>query len=180
MSTSIRAIYRACSIDGAPAPYDRITMKVYYPADRKDSPEERNTGVIPVDTRGAPYPVVVFMRGINLGPEGCAWLAMQLVAAGFVRIVTQARFPGGPTPLAQALATIDSLSALEHCHWVNPGRRHWELVSGLCRQCGSQGKHVADAAHAAVAIEHSCQWVTRDNDFQLFAAHGLQLELLEP
>jgi len=109
-----------------------------------------------------------------------AFALSVLVAAGFVRIVTQSGFPGGPTPLAQALATIDSLAALDHCHWISPGRRHWELVSGLCRQCGSQGKHVADAAHAALAIEHSCQWVTRDSDFHDFAAHGLQLEVLEP
>ena len=109
-----------------------------------------------------------------------AFALSVLVAAGFVRIVTQSRFPGGPTPLAQALATIDSLAGLDHCHWVGPGRRHWELVAGLCRQCGSQGKLVADAAHAAVAIEHSCRWVTRDSDFQVFAAHGLQLEVLEP
>jgi len=103
-----------------------------------------------------------------------------LVAVGFVRIVTQARFPGGPTPLPQALAAIDILAALDHCHWLCPGRRHWELASNLCRQCGSKGKQVADAAHAAVAIEHGCQWVTRDADFRAFTAHGLQLELLEP
>jgi len=109
-----------------------------------------------------------------------AFALSALVAAGFVRIVTHPGFPGGSTPLAQALATVDSLATLDHCHWVGPGRRHWELVSGLCRQCGSQGKHVADAAHAAVAIEHSCQWVTRDRDFRPFTAHGLQLEILEP
>lgn len=90
MTASIRAIYRACSIEGAPAPYDRITLKVYYPADPKDSPEERNTGVIPVDGRRAPYPVVIFMPGINLGPEGCAWLAMDLVAQGFVAVTYSA------------------------------------------------------------------------------------------
>ena len=90
MTASIRAIYRACSIEGAPAPYDRITMKVYYPADPQDSPEERNTGVIPVDIRRAPYPVVVFMPGINLGPEGCAWLAMELVRQGFVAVTYSA------------------------------------------------------------------------------------------
>lgn len=103
-----------------------------------------------------------------------------LVAAAFVRIVTNPRFPNGPTPLAQALATIDAISALERCYWVGPGPRHWELTTHLCRRCNSVGKQVADAQHAAIAIEHSCVWVTRDRDFAAFTPFGLQLETVAP
>jgi len=103
-----------------------------------------------------------------------------LVAGGFLRIVTHDRFPNGPTPLPQALATIDSFTALAHCIWTGPGRRHWEIASELCRRCGCRGKSVADAQHAAIAIEHACQWVTRDRDFEAFVDHGLKLELLDP
>lgn len=103
-----------------------------------------------------------------------------LVAAGFVGVVTHARFPNGPTPLPQAMAVIDGLAAHPSCHWVGPGQRHWEVMSRLCRQSGCTGKRVADAQHAAVAIEHGCRWVTRDRDFVAFASQGLHLELLKP
>ncbi len=103
-----------------------------------------------------------------------------LVAMGFVRIVTNPRFPYGPTPLAQALAVIDALSGFDNCHWISPGRQHWEIVSRLCRETGSLGKKAADAQHAAIAIEHAGEWVTRDKDFLAFQPHGLRLEWLTP
>lgn len=109
-----------------------------------------------------------------------AFALSPLVAAGFVRVVTNSRFPNGPTPLPQALATIDSIVALDHCHWIMPGQRHWQLLSNLCRQGNCTGKLVADAQHAAMAIEHGCQWVTRDPDFETFVSHGLQLEMVMP
>ena len=37
-----------------------------------------------------------------------------------------------------------------------------------------------DAQHAAVAMEHGCRWVTRDEDFAGFAPYGLEWELLKP
>ena len=104
----------------------------------------------------------------------------SLVAAGFVRIVTNERFPNGPTPLIQALAVVDSIAALPNCYWVHPGPRHWPLLAELCRVSGGTGKHVADAQHAAVAVENGCTWVTRDEDFTVFTRHGLRLELLAP
>lgn len=103
-----------------------------------------------------------------------------LVAAGFVRVVTHPEFPNGATPLPQALSVIDGLAATPRCHWVGPGRRHWSEFARLCRECGSVGKRVADAQHAAVAIEHACEWVSRDRDFAAFASQGLKFELLEP
>ena len=44
----------------------------------------------------------------------------------------------------------------------------------------SQGKLVADAQHAAVALEHGCTLVTRDADFEVFRSTGLRLEILQP
>ena len=103
-----------------------------------------------------------------------------LAAVGFIRIVTNSKFPNGPTPLPQAVAVIESLSALSHCIWTPPGKRNWELTRDLCRKCSCSGKNVADAQHAAVAIEHACEWITRDTDFKRFVPHGLKLQILEP
>ena len=103
-----------------------------------------------------------------------------LTAAGFVRIVTNPKFPNGPTPLAQAVSVVDSLAALRHCVWTPPGKRNWELTRDLCNKCSCSSKNVADAQHAAIAIEHACEWITRDTDFLRFVPHGLKLQLLEP
>lgn len=103
-----------------------------------------------------------------------------LTAVGFLRIVTHSRFPNGPTPLAQAVSVIESLVALPHCIWTPPGERNWELTRELCMKCACSGKQVVDAQYAAIAIEHACEWVTRDQDFLRFAALGLKVEMLEP
>jgi toxin-antitoxin system PIN domain toxin len=103
-----------------------------------------------------------------------------LVAVAFVRIVTHPRFAPVPTPLHQALAVIDSLATLKNCDWICPGERHWQLVKELCAAANAQGKLVADAQHAAVALEHGCTWVTRDADFELYRSVGLRVDLLMP
>lgn len=83
---SVRAIYRAVAIPDTAAPYDRASLKIYYPSKPGNSAEERNTGVVPADTAGAPLPVVIIMPGINVGPESYGWLAQTLAEAGFVAV----------------------------------------------------------------------------------------------
>lgn len=103
-----------------------------------------------------------------------------LVALAFVRIVTHPRFSPDPTPLPEALETMNRIRRAPGCRWLLPGERHWEIVSGLCGRSGVTGKSVADAQHAAVAMEHGCQWITRDSDFALFEPLGLEWVHLEP
>ena len=79
-----RAVYRACSVPGQSAPYDRLSLKIYYPALPDDGDEQRNAGVVPVDPDGAPYPVIIVLPGINVGPESYAWFANELAKRGFV------------------------------------------------------------------------------------------------
>ena len=49
-----------------------------------------------------------------------------------------------------------------------PGPRHWDLVAELCRAADARGDLVADAQHAAVAVELDATWVSRDRDFARF------------
>jgi predicted dienelactone hydrolase len=79
----VRALYRAAAVGGYPAPYNSITMKVYYPCAYGDSFEERNTGMIPVDSGRGPLPIVIIMPGVNVSHEAYAWLATLLAEAGF-------------------------------------------------------------------------------------------------
>ena len=102
----------------------------------------------------------------------------SLVAASFVRIATHAKVFSPPTTTPIALATIDALVERSNCRLLSPGPRHWQLTSQLCRKAQCRGKLVADAQHAAVALEHGCQWVSRDADFTRFQDHGLRFEHL--
>lgn len=104
----------------------------------------------------------------------------SLVAAAFVRIVTHSNFAAQSTTLPQALAVIESLRMANGCRWLQAGERHWNLFRRLTETAGTVGRKVADAQHAALALEHGCTWVTRDRDFRSFEAGGLRLEILEP
>jgi dienelactone hydrolase len=86
----IRALYRVAAIPDAPAPYDRVSLKIYYPALYGDSADERNSGLVPADQGAAPYPVVVLLPGINLAGDSSAWLARRLAGAGYVAVLTTA------------------------------------------------------------------------------------------
>lgn len=101
-----------------------------------------------------------------------------LVACGFVRIVTNPAFRPAPTPLTQALSVVESLRRARTCVMPELGRAHWNLVRHLCEETGATGKLVADAQHAAMAMENGCTWVTRDSDFEKFRPCGLRVEIL--
>lgn len=119
-----------------------------------------------------------WLDSVARGPRPFA--LSPLVAIGFIRIVTNRRIYPSPTPISVALAAIDALVAQPACRLLTIGPDHWQTASELCRRTGATGKLVADAQHAAVAIEHGCTWVTRDRDFSRFAALGLRWQLLEP
>lgn len=119
-----------------------------------------------------------WLEQLAAGPEPFA-LSLE-VAAAFVRIVTHPRYPGGPTPMLQALTVIDALRQTPGCRLLAPGDRHWELFRRLCESTPVSGKRVGDARHAALAIEHGCTWVTRDTDFHAFVSAGLRVEILDP
>lgn len=97
-----------------------------------------------------------------------------LVAVAFVRIVTSGRIFNVPTSTSLAVSAIDAIVERDLCRLLPPGPNHWQLVSHLCRTSRATGKQVADAQHAALAIEHGCEWVTYDDDFAVFEGEGLR------
>ena len=88
------------------------------------------------------------------------------VLAAVVRIVTHPRVFRTPTPQARIFGQLDRLR--ERSQTVRPGRSWWSIFSGLCDQASARGTLVADAAHAATAIEAGATWVTFDRDFARF------------
>jgi len=92
----------------------------------------------------------------------------ELVLHGFVRIVTNSRIFPEPTPTDVALEFAAALLRRPNCVPVRPGPRHWEIFDALCRDSRARGKLVADAYHAALALEHGCEWLSTDGDFARF------------
>jgi toxin-antitoxin system PIN domain toxin len=106
---------------------------------------------------------------VNLadGPEPFA--ISEFVAHGFIRIVTNHRIFDPPSTTKQAFQFLDALLAVPGCALIRAGENHWGIFRDLCASRKVRGKLVADAVHAALAIESGCEWVTADTDFARFA-----------
>ena len=88
---------------------------------------------------------------------------------GFLRIVTNARIFEPATTVRQALQFLDALIEQPTCTVIRAGPSHWGIFRRLCEEGAPTAKIVADAVHAALAIESGCEWVTADTDFARFA-----------
>ena len=94
----------------------------------------------------------------------------DVVAAGFIRIVTNARVFRKPTPVAVATRFVDELVDHPTCVPVAAGPRHWPIFRDVLRASDARGNLVPDAHLAAIAIEHGATVATRDRGFARFAA----------
>ncbi len=92
----------------------------------------------------------------------------ELALSGFIRIVTQRAVTQLNAPMDLALEFVDTLLAQPNVLPLRPGARHWDIFTGLCRLPTISGKRVADAYHAALAIETGSEWITTDHDFGRF------------
>ena len=108
-----------------------------------------------------------FMAGLAEGPEPFA--LAEPVLHGFVRIVTNRKVFREPTSTRRAFAFVDEFLNLSNCVTLRAGPQHWPIFRELCEANNLTGKIVADAAHAALAIEYGCEWITADTDFARFA-----------
>lgn len=93
----------------------------------------------------------------------------ELVLSGTLRVLTHPGVFAPPTPLDKAFAFVDALRERQNCVVVAPGVRHWGIFKQLCDSAGAKGNLIADAYHAALAIEHGCEWITTDRDYARFS-----------
>ena len=100
------------------------------------------------------------------GPEPFA--LSELGASGFVRIVTNPKIWDSPTTTADALEFIERLRSRSNARLLTHGPNSWDIFARLCLAARARGKLVADAYHAALAIEHGCEFMTADADFGRF------------
>lgn len=92
----------------------------------------------------------------------------DLILSSVVRVVTNPRVFGHPTPLDIALQFVDSLRENQTCILVSPGGKHWGIFKKLCGAAGAKGNLVSDAYFAALAIESGAEWITADRDYARF------------
>ncbi|WP_330180382.1 dienelactone hydrolase family protein [Nocardia sp. NBC_01503] len=78
----IRSLWWSVRTDGD-APFDTAHMKVYYPAVASRDDAERLTGVFAPDPAHAPYPVVIFLSGVNVGQDSYRRYVTALAESGF-------------------------------------------------------------------------------------------------
>lgn len=92
----------------------------------------------------------------------------ELVLSSFIRISTNPRAFKNPSSVEEALEFTDQVRSQPHCVVVQPGLRHWDIFSSLCRKVNATGNLVPDCYLAALAIESNCQWISTDNDYSRF------------
>lgn len=93
----------------------------------------------------------------------------DIALSGFLRIVTHPRIFKQPTPITDALSYVAVLLDQEHCQFVRPGARHWQIFTGLCRRYNAQADTIPDLYYAAVAIEIDAELITVDKGFRRYS-----------
>lgn len=107
-----------------------------------------------------------WLTALATGPEPFALSVLAL--SGVVRIVTNPRVFQRPSTLDEVFDFLGELIGRPTARIVGPGPDHHTIFESLCRQTNATGKLVADAQHAAVALEHGCTMVSTDSDFARF------------
>lgn len=93
----------------------------------------------------------------------------SLVFSGYLRIVTSRKAFPRPLSTEGALRSIAAIRTAPAFVPIEPGARHWEVFTELCRKADAKGDLVPDAYLAAIAIEHGCEWITADRGFGRYA-----------
>ncbi len=92
-------------------------------------------------------------------------IMLDVVASGFLRVVTHPKIFKEPTPVDTAIEFLDVLRASPAFRRIEPGDRHWEIFTGLCTQFGAVGNAVPDLYLAAAAIEQGSTFISADRRF---------------
>jgi toxin-antitoxin system PIN domain toxin len=129
-----------------------LDVNVLVAAMRDDAPRHRETKSYLEDLRRAPEPF-----GVS-----------DLVLSGTLRVLTHPRVFVPPTPAKDARAYVAAVRSTPNAVIVAPGPRHWELFVSLIDQTAAIGNLASDAWHAALALEHGCEWISDDTDFSRF------------
>lgn len=87
----------------------------------------------------------------------------------FLATVTRPRYFNPPTPIDQALATIEAWRHSPALQLIGEGTGYWDVLLHLVRTAKLVGPRIHDARVAAICITHGVSrlW-TADRDFAMF------------
>jgi toxin-antitoxin system PIN domain toxin len=102
-------------------------------------------------------------------PLRFAWVTIL----AFLRISTNPRSQVNPLSVSEAVASVNEWLAYPSVAILNPGERHWSILTKLMADAQARGPLVTDAHLAALAIEYGTQVCTANRDFARFP--GLRL-----
>jgi uncharacterized protein len=105
-------------------------------------------------------------------PVCLAWATIL----AFLRIATNPRAFEYPLSIEEAIPIVSTWLELPMVTILEPGDRHWTILTQLLSQTQLRGPAVMDAHLAALAIEHGAVLCTSDRDFARFP----NLRLLNP
>ena len=106
------------------------------------------------------------------GPVRVAWVTIL----AFLRISTNSRAYPYPLSPAEACEIVTEWFARPGFASLEPGDRHWQILSGLMTTGQCRGPLIMDAHLAALALEHGATLATTDRDFARFPG----LRLIDP
>jgi len=127
-----------------------VDTNVLLYADREETPQHRAA-----------------LRAIRRLAEGNEAWAVPIQCIGeFLRVVSHDRVFQPPTPIDEALASIESLLASPAARLLMPGNRYLQILRDVIARSGVRGSLVVDAQIAAVCLEHGASTLlTEDRDF---------------
>ena len=97
-------------------------------------------------------------------PVGLAWTTVL----AFLRISTNSRALAHPLSLKEAISIVSSWLGQPCVMLLEPGEKHWEILSSLLESAQVRGPLVMDAHLAALALEHGAVLASSDRDFSRF------------
>jgi toxin-antitoxin system PIN domain toxin len=115
-----------------------------------------------------------WLEGV-LSRPGLVCFAWTTILA-FLRIVTNPRAFEHPLSVGEALPIVSAWLERPMVMVLDPGARHWTIMTDLLSRTQVRGPGVMDAHLAALAIEHGAVLCTSDRDFVRFPG----LRLLNP
>jgi uncharacterized protein len=92
----------------------------------------------------------------------------ELVLSGVVRLATNHRIYREPSSLARVMEFCAALRSAPAAVPLRPGAAHWDIFAALCAAADATANLVADAYHAALAIENGATWITNDRGYARF------------
>ncbi|HSM59077.1 MAG TPA: PIN domain-containing protein [Candidatus Sulfomarinibacteraceae bacterium] len=70
--------------------------------------------------------------------------------------------------LADALKFAKQVRDQPNAVHIEPGTRHWSILTRICAEVDAKGNLIPDAYLAALAIESGSQRITTDRDYSRF------------